>query len=87
MKWQDPYDPEPVSELQRDMCQRTFQQMHQSPEYEDMTCAELYRRSNLYILCEHCGLPHREHPYYDEYLGLRAEPIDHRLCGGEIVHL
>jgi hypothetical protein len=37
-------------------------------------------------ICEICGLTYREHPMYDEQT-VYGEPIDHRLCNGDVVHL
>jgi hypothetical protein len=88
MKWSDLYDPEPTTRSERESKLRLFEQLHQSPEHEDMVYAGIWRRANWFLLCELCQLPYGEHPWYDEYsLGdQHRELTDHRLCNGDVVH-
>lgn len=86
MKYHDPYDPEPTPQLEREQRLRLFQQVHQSPDEESIYLGALWRRSSGYTPCEYCQLPNREHPLFDEFFGWN-EPVDRRLCSGEIVHL
>jgi hypothetical protein len=88
MKYENPYDPAPIPRLERDRRLRLFQQLHQSPELEDMLDAELWRRANWFLRCELCQLPYGEHAPFDEYLfgDPHLDPTDHRLCSGEVIH-
>lgn len=75
--------------LEREARLRLFQQLHQGPDPED---AELYgfflRRASGDVLCEHCGLEYRLHPYDEEGpVDCEGRPFHHRLCGGETAHL
>ncbi len=89
MKLDDnPYDPEPTPRLLREQRLRLFQQLHQSPDIEDMCKDFMWRRASGHMKCEHCHLPYREHPLYGEYLAINSweEPTDHRLCNGDVIH-
>jgi hypothetical protein len=82
------FDPEPTPRMEREQRLRLFQQLHQSPEHEDMIYAELWRRANWFRMCEFCQLPYGEHPFFDEYLSgdPYMVPTDHRLCSGDVIH-
>jgi hypothetical protein len=87
MIYTDPYDPKLTSRLEREQRLRLFQQLHQSPEHEDMTDADIWRRGNWFLLCELCQLTYMEHPLFDEYLfSDPGDLTDHRLCNGDIIH-
>ncbi len=85
---QNPYDPDPTPKLEREQRLHLFEQLHQSPEFEDMDYADMWRRASGFMRCKKCGLPYREHPPYDEYLfgDPYIEPTDHRLCNGDVIH-
>ncbi|MEN9338163.1 MAG: hypothetical protein RIQ41_477 [Candidatus Parcubacteria bacterium] len=87
MKYEDPHDPEPAPQLLREWRLRLFQQLHQSPDSEDLEPAGLWRRANGYIRCRLCWLPYREHPVSEESVDWNGEAFDNRLCNGEVVHL
>jgi hypothetical protein len=79
MMYKDLFDETPTPRLERERRLRLFQQMHQSLEW---------RRASGGVRCEYCSLLYREYLLSEEgpcdpYEG----PIDHRLCGGDIVHL
>jgi hypothetical protein len=88
MKYENPYDPEPTSRVEREQRLRLFQQLHQSPDLDDMHWADMWHRAGGFMQCRYCGLPYREHPLYDEYLCGDAwdDPTDHRLCNGDVIH-
>lgn len=88
MKYQDPYDPEPTSRLEREVRLRLFEQLHQSPPHEDMVNDFTWRRANGHMRCQYCDLLYREHPYGEEdFQNIESGSMDHRLCDGSIVHL
>ena len=60
--------------------QRLFEMLHQDDE-------PVWRRASGSCICKLCGLAYREHPMFDEQLGMVSHPIDHRLCNGDVVHL
>ncbi len=68
-----------VSILDRESRMRLFLPLHQDDDPER-------RRSSGGVVCHLCGCEYRYHPYFEEqtYFG---EPIDHRLCNGDVVHL
>jgi hypothetical protein len=88
MKFEDPYDPEPTPRIEREHRLRLFQQLHQSPDEEEMVRYFMWRRANGHMKCKLCQLPYREHPLYDEYLTSDPweDPTDHRLCNGDVIH-
>lgn len=88
MEYTDACDPEPSPRLEREQRLRLFQQLHQSPEHEDMINADMWRRANRFLLCESCKLTYGEHSPYDEYLfgDPYVDLTDHRLCNGEVIH-
>ncbi len=88
MKFDNVYDPEPMPRLEREQRLRLFEQLHQSPDIEDMCRDFTWRRASGFMKCSHCCLPYREHPLYDEYI--YGDPwgdlTDHRLCNGDVIH-
>lgn len=84
----DPFHTYLSLRLERESRLRLFQQLHQSPDFEDMDYADMWRRASGRMKCEICQLLYREHPLYDEYLfgDPYGEPTDHRLCNGDVIH-
>ena len=75
--------------LEREARLRLFQQLHQGLDPEDADRYDFFfRRANGSVLCEHCGLEYRVHPYDEEGpVNCDGRPCHHRLCGGETAHL
>lgn len=46
-----------------------------------------WRRASGEMYCWLCLEKYRNHPYFDEQLGMCHHPIDKRLCNGDVVHL
>jgi len=65
--------------LWREAGMRLFLPLHQDDEPE-------WRRASGSMTCLMCGCKYRDHPYFDEQMGF-GDPIDHRLCNGDVVHL
>lgn len=68
-----------TSRLRREVSMRLFLPLHQDDEPN-------WRRASGRMLCHLCGHSYQEHPYFDEPT-CYGEPIDHRLCNGDVVHL
>lgn len=68
-----------IDRMAREVQMRLFQQLHQNDEPE-------WRRASGSMKCSLCRCEYRYHPLVDEQLGF-GEPIDHRLCDGDVVHL
>ena len=45
-----------------------------------------WRRASGEMYCWLCLEKYRKHPYFDEQT-FYGQPIDHRLCNGDVVHL
>lgn len=67
--------------LEREVAMRLFLPLHQDDDVE----VNRYRASGE-MYCALCTCQYRYHPYYEE-LTYNGEPIDHRLCNGDVVHL
>lgn len=87
MRYEDPYEPETLPPLEREQRLRLFQQLHQSPDWEDMERFGMWRRSNGHMRCRCCTLPYRDHPLFEERVDYEGNPFDNRLCNGTVVHL
>lgn len=44
------------------------------------------RRASGNMYCYLCLEQYRKHPYFDEQT-FYGQPVDHRLCNGDVVHL
>lgn len=74
--------------LEREARLRLFQQLHQGLDTEDADRLGFFFRASGNVLCPHCGLEYRIHPYDEEGpVNSEGRPFHHRLCGGETVHL
>jgi hypothetical protein len=67
--------------LSREQSMRLFLPLHQDDSVE-----ENRRRGTGRVYCTLCGHHYRHHPYYDE-VTYNSDPVDHRLCDGDVVHL
>ena len=56
------------------------------PLHQDDDVVERRRRASGSMYCTLCGCQYRYHPYFEE-LTYNVEPVDHRLCDGDVVHL
>ena len=65
--------------IEREVRLRLFPQLHQDDD------PVRYRASGD-MVCALCGLTYRNHPLFIEYI-FWSDPVDHRLCNGDVVHL
>lgn len=77
-----------AARLEREARLRLFPQLHQDPNPEEAQAYDRWYRAEGGARCGHCGLEYRHHPFSED-AGTRedGQPIDHRLCNGDVVHL
>lgn len=67
--------------LFREHGMKLFLPLHQDDDVEESR----YRASGE-MYCTLCACQYRYHPFFEEHT-YNGEPIDHRLCNGDVVHL